>query len=243
MDPQIIPLNDIFPDIQRTENIQVRWQDILELQITDPTLRQHVENFLDFLETAEFDYHYMDENSGEVSRRTLTGQDLLRRIAVRRETFERENIFPVLENMNITSNNKFVIRSHPRQPINLPQDGANTLFIGLSEEAFVPVEISLGMVYLRTAMEMDINGNRNPVTVEGVLANELAHLAFGSTDDVMSNMVESIIAVAMGAGQRDAARSNITFRRSGDYVSLIEIERRTASEPSLPAITAKPNHP
>jgi hypothetical protein len=94
----------------------------------------------------------------------------------------------------------------------------------MDAEGQLPVGVQLGQDYLKGAQYLGVDGRHYPVTVDGVLANELAHLAYRTRDERLSNQVEAIITTPAGAVQRDPSTTIIQFERdsNGGYQTLYD---------------------
>jgi hypothetical protein len=228
------------------------WRDLFELDIDDPDLRAKVEGFMDYFEDAEFPFQQQDPNTGAITTQTLTGQQVLSGIEARLKMYEDAGLTTVLSDPNtavrlgmagqeglldagesIMVDGKFVIRSHGDEFDGSPQTGSHTVSInmpGMSEP--LVLGISLGEEYLRGARYFGVDGATHPVTVEGVLANELAHMDQGALAEDASILLESIVTVVNGGPQREPGNSYIDFEpdANGGYQTL-----RTYEAPVEPA--------
>ncbi len=202
---------------------QIRWRDHIELDISDRDLKVRVETFLDHLERASFDYARLDPDSGQIIPETLSGQDLLRDIASRRDLYERSGIAQVLADAGVMGDDhKFVIAQHDRPFDGTVQNGANTAFASIEGRNY-PLRIELGTDYLQGAQYFDANGQTHPVSVEGVVANEIGHLATGRPGDQLTIDIENIIAVSLGAEQRVGQGIDFEQGSNGGYHSLLPV--------------------
>lgn len=203
--------------------VKVSWRDVIELDIADPELKKKTENFLTKLERSAFRYETKDPVTGKVTQKELSGQEMLQKIAETQKMYREAGLSDALGARGMMRNGKFVISQHDRQFDGRVENGCNTAFIGIGNGIMAPVGISLGLDYLRGARFSDTGGRWNPVTIEGVLSNELAHLAYRTTNEQFSNQIEGIISVALGGRQRSSSE-NVDFRRNGNggIQSLLE---------------------
>ena len=210
---------------------RVNWRDSIELQISNPDLRARVERFLDYMQTARFEYARQDTNTGKITRETLTGQQLLGDIAARRIVYVQSGMADTLREAGIMGpNRRFVIAQHDRPFDGQVQNGANTAFARVNGRDY-PLAIQIGTDYLRGARFFDTQGRLHPVTVEGVLANELGHLATGKPGDQMTIDIENIIAVQLGAAQRVGEEISFSRNANGGFQSLLPAAGGTAPAP------------
>lgn len=210
---------------------RVNWRDSIELQISNPDLRARVERFLDYMQTARFEYARQDPNTGRITRETLTGQQLLGDIAARRNVYVQSGMADTLRDAGIMGpNRRFVIAQHDRPFDGTVQNGANTAFARVNGRDY-PLAIQIGTDYLRGARFFDAQGGLHPVTVEGVLANELGHLATGKPGDQMTIDIENIIAVQLGAAQRVGEEISFSRNANGGFQSLLPAAGGTAPAP------------
>lgn len=213
----------------------VNWRDSIELQISNPDLRARVERFLNYMQTARFEYARQDPNTGRITRETLTGQQLLGDIAARRNVYVQSGMADVLREQGIMGpNRRFVIAQHDRPFNGQVQNGANTLFAQVNGRDY-PLRIEVGTDYLRGARFYDAQGRLHPVTVEGVLANELGHLATGQRGDQMTIDIENIIAVQLGAEQRVGEEISFSRNANGGFQSLLPATKDLAPAPGKDA--------
>lgn len=213
----------------------VNWRDSIELQISDPDLRARTERFLDYLQGASFEYLRQDPSSGKIVKETLTGQQILGDIAARRDGYVQSGMADALRDAGLMgANRKFVIAQHDRLFDGSVQNGANTAFANVNGRNY-PLRIEIGTDYLRGARYYDAQGGLHPVTVEGVLANELGHLATGQPGDQMTIDIENIIAVQLGAEQRVGETVEFTRNANGGFQSLLPDPKALAPAPSIDA--------
>ncbi len=213
----------------------VNWRDSIELRMTNPDLRARTERFLDYLQTARFEYARQDPNTGRITRETLTGQQILSDIAARRNIYIQSGMADTLRDAGIMGpNRRFVIAQHDRLFDDSVQSGANTAFANVNGRNY-PLRIEVGTDYLRGARFFDAQGRLHPVTVEGVLANELGHLATGQPGDQMTIDIENIIAVQLGAEQRVGEGISFSRNANGGFQSLLPATKDLAPAPGKDA--------
>lgn len=213
----------------------VNWRDSIELRISDPDLRARTERFLDYLQGATFEYLRQDPNDGKIVKETLTGQQILGDIAARRGVYVQSGMADVLQGAGFMGpDQKFIIAQHDRFFDGRVQNGANTAFTRVNGRDY-PLRVEIGTDYLRGARYYDAQGGLHPVTVEGVLANELGHLATGQSGDQMTIDIENIIAVQLGAEQRVGEQVEFTRNGNGGYQSLLPAAEGVAPAPREPA--------
>lgn len=226
----------------------VKWRDIFDLNIDDRGLKTSVEGFLDYFENAEFPYDRQDPNTGAITQSTISGQQVLEGIAVRLKLYEENGLAKAFSDPkmaerlglsgegpngilppgeSVMHDGKFVIRSHDQEFKGDPKTGANTISMvlpGMSEP--LVLGINLGKDYLRGAQYYGVDGNMHPVTVEGVLVNELAHMDQGASAEAASILLESIVTVSNGGVQREPGNSYIDFssNSNGGFQTLRSYE-------------------
>ena len=199
----------------------VNWRDCIELRIGDPDLRARTERFLDYLQRAEFTYLRQDPETHRIVEEKLTGQQLLRDISARRDVYDQSGIAASLEGAGLMGpSHKFVIAQHDRPFDGSVQNGSNTMFAQVNGHDY-PLRIEIGTDYLKGAQYYDAQGGLHPVTVEGVVSNELGHLATGQPGDQMTIDIENIIAVQLGAEQRVGEQVEFSRNGNGGYQSLL----------------------
>jgi hypothetical protein len=212
----------------------VRWRDVLHLQIRDDQLRQRVEGFLDRFERGSFPYRFRDAQTGQEVERALTGQDILQRIQALGQQYNatagaNDTIRGLLNQFGIQHvNGRFTIADHPRPFDGNPANGSNTMFVG--NPPSLPLAIQIGQQYLRGAQYLGVDGRHHPVTVDGVIAHELAHLAFLNPSEsprpgtLSPNQVESIVVTALGGPQRDPRTTLVRYTpdSNGGYQTLYD---------------------
>jgi hypothetical protein len=66
---------------------EIRWRDLIALEIPNPELKKRVEIFLNLLEKSAFSYQFNDAATGQSEERFFSGQDLLKRMADVRKNF------------------------------------------------------------------------------------------------------------------------------------------------------------
>ena len=219
-------LLEAIPSIRQVP-VEVPWEDVITVTIDDPILKRQAENFLDLLERSEFPFNVGDDVQ------YLSGQYILGQIRNNQSIYQQAGAIEILEENGFMIDGRFLIGSHDRAYDGEPVNGSHTIIVTLGD-AQLPVTVLLGEQYQRGAMQYSADGALAPVTAEGVLANELAHLS-GITDNQQGSMqVEDIIAGNLGAVQRSY---ELTFAEyvpevHGGYVSLID--NMFFSEPETP---------
>jgi hypothetical protein len=196
------------------KEIKVQWRDVLKIDISDPVLKRHVEGYLDKLQKSAFKYEVLDPSSEKKTVKELSGQEILQRL----QNTQAAYLDPQLKDhmSRFMQDGKLVIKSHNTPFNGTAQTGCNTAF--LTADGSVPVMINLGTDYLRGARVRNTDGTTSPVTVDAALTNELAHMAFKTSDDNFSDMIENIVVIAMGGKQRmNSTQAQIEFQRGGNF--------------------------
>jgi hypothetical protein len=119
-----------------------------------------------------------------------------------------------------------------------------------------PLRINLGTAYLKGAKYFGVEGSgwfgmgraTYSAALENVLANEIGHVWYRSNNDTNSNGVENIIAVQMGARQRDMNIERIDYSPNAnggfitlyDKVKLVKGSLPAGRKPSMPDFRAAP---
>ena len=235
--------------------VKLKWRDILTLEISDPVLKRHTEGFLDKLEKSAFRFQLAD-SSGKLVNRELSGQEILLRLKELQVEYtdpQKAKFFNdavatlkkagVLDGHDgVLKDGKLIIQSHDK-PYVSAATGSNTLQTEYRNEIF-PLRINLGTEYLRGAQVKGHDGKYSAVTVDGVLANELGHMAFRSRSDRLSDDVENIIVNAMGGKPRVYSEdSGIKFQKGSNfsYHTLYDKVDKPAAKPSVKTSGASPN--
>ncbi|MGQ0526748.1 MAG: hypothetical protein ACT4OY_01765 [Alphaproteobacteria bacterium] len=228
------------------EPIKVSWTDVIELQIQDPELKTGVERFLNVLESNAFPYdEAAPEDHSKITRKNFSPQEeIFARLATAKKLYDETGLSDTFIKMGMmSSQKKFVIRQHDRLFDGKAENGANTLNVQMPGKTKFPAMVEMGSDYLKGAQYTGADGRKYPVSLEGVIANELFHLAYGMedrsglgiSDEAYSNRIESIIVTALGGAQRNES-SLIDFTRNsnGGYVILIPPKQNSALTPSPP---------
>lgn len=213
--------------------MSVLWRDIFSVEIDNPDLKEKVEGFLDYFQDAEFTYDRQDPNTGEITSQTLKGQDILRGIADKLNYYKELGLTDVLsdpsiderigipqtaiQGASIMSNGLFTIRDHNMDFTGGAETGSYTFSFGLPGiDGLIETGIVLGTDYLQGAKYNGTDGKTHPVTVEGVLANELAHMHLGAEAESASIFLESVVTTVNGGVQREPGNSYIEFEKNGN---------------------------
>lgn len=227
----------------------VTWRELFTLEIADPNLKRRAEGFLDFYESTAFKYAEQDPATGIITEHEFSGQEVMARCKTLRQLIENSGEAPFLIRNNLLKGGKFVIAQHDRPYGNNHYNGSNTVFAGSGHDRIVPVKIELGRDYLKGAKYYDTEGALHPVTVDAILAHELAHFSTPTHEEVVPMQTEAIVIAAMGGAQR-GANYHISYSPNGNggYQSLhhkvarsalaqtFETSAATAMQARLPAI-------
>ncbi len=173
----------------------VSWKDVFFLNIPDSNLRGRVEGFLNFLESTAFRFDQMDPGTGIITASEFSGQDMIASCADLRDLAIQNDTARI-----VLKDGKYEIASHDN-PYRTHFDGSATVFANINGNAG-PVKILLGRDYLRGSQYQTSEGHYQPVTVDGVMAHELAHFAFMTQDESLCMQIEDIIVGAMGGALR-----------------------------------------
>lgn len=224
-----------------TAPVSVPWRSVIHLSISDPELKKHVEGFLTFFERHSFPYDEMDSFTQVVTRKTLSGQDILQRIkdilqlqsSIGLDAAKIAHSYPKFQHTDIAKN-KLTIAQHDMPFDGSTTSGSLTMFVGNESGSVVlPIAIGIGKQYLQGAKYLGVDGEHYPVSVDGVVVHELAHYALAQKGEAQPLSVEGIVTAAMGAVQRDSRTSDVEFvlNGNGGYVTLYDKLR--PREPAL----------
>lgn len=235
----------------KTVPVIVPWKSVIHLDISDPTLKKHVEEFLTFFEHSSFPYDEMDPLNHITTRKELSGPSVLLRI---KDIIQAEisagldipkfaHAYSMFQQRNIAED-KLTIVQHD-MPFNGKADqGSFTMFVGTaSRDVALPIAIGIGKPYLLGAKYLGVDGKHYPVSVDGVVAHELAHYAFVQRGEDLPLGIEGIVTTAMGAVQRDVGTSRIEYapNGNGEYTTLYDKLR--PDEPASQSRMASPPKP
>lgn len=177
--------------------------------IRDAELKEHVENFLDIFQQGVFPY-LLPDGQGGYKRVTIDGQRVMQGLQRRLQGYRESGMMAAVQQAGLLKSGKYTIDSHNRNPI--PGSAANNaIAYGFKiEDRNYPMAVSLGVPYLKGA-KYKAEGGLHPVSVGGVLVNELAHIWLNTEDDVKSNDIERIVTTRMGAVPRGLDNRDIVY--------------------------------
>lgn len=212
-----------------TVPVTVPWRDVIHLDIKDPALKAHVEGFLNQFERSSYPYQRQDPRSGQITEERLSGQDILARLKQTQDLYRQVGgaqlsgqMQQVMARLGMQyADGKFTIGDHNRPANGGPANGSITMFA--DQGGALPMGIQIGTDYLKRSMYPGVDGKMHPVTVDGVIAHELAHLAFKTRQEGVPLQIEGIVVAAMGGEQRDPNSSVINLnRQSPGYETLYD---------------------
>lgn len=215
----------------------IKWRDVIQLEISDPDLKKRTEAFLDKLEKSEFNYTTNSPKKGDVD--VVSGQEILRSIKARQDFLASHPEFAAVIDraseqlgMNKGKDGKLVIADHTSPFQGSEQTGSSTAFINPGTP--IPVGIRIGQDYLKGARYLGQDMRYHPVQIEGVLANELAHVANRSSNNEMSDKIENAVLVSLGGVPRVVGREEIDFKTNQNqgYHSLLIQKPKTTIKAS-----------
>lgn len=218
--------------------VTVPWKSVINLDIQDPALKKHVVGFLDRFEKSSFTFDYLNSSTGEISRQTLTGQDLLKRMQETLELYQSAGLNPqqlAQQNKNLSTlkfvPGKFTLGDHTRPYDGTVSSGSDSPFVLFRNSAF-PLAIEIGQDYLKGAQYRGVDGKHYPVTVDQVVVHEMAHVAFRDPKEQWPTQVEGIVMALMGAVQRDPSTTAVQFTRQPNAGYQTLYDKLPASKPA-----------
>ena len=245
---------DVTLQVLPDSEIKIKWQDVFDLQVSNAELKKHVTGFMDLFEKSVFKFYLQDAQTGVVTENYITGQQVLGDIQRTNEEYERTGFRYQTGIQYLIPNGKIVIASHDNLFKGVAT-GSNTMF-SVNEGREAPLRINLGTDYLKGARYYGVPGSgwfgigraTHPATLENVLSNEIGHVWYRTSNEKISNGIENIIAVQMGAPQRDMDKQEIEFSRNSnggfvtlyDGVRLIEGPLPDGRSPSMPDFRVAP---
>jgi hypothetical protein len=198
-------------------SIKFHWRDLIALDIRDPELRSRAESFLNLFEHSAFRYEKLDERTGRLMAREISGQDYLKRISELKDTYDTVNLSTLLTSRGMMPGGKFLIAQHDRPYDGSMETGAETLWMGKHKPDPLPIGIEIGASYLRAER----------VSIDAVLVRELTKLAFQKNDEAPGMEAADVI-VSVLRGHRTRA---FDFNdQSAPYVSYADKHGKTRDE-------------
>lgn len=212
----------------------VSWRDLFVLDIPDANLKRRVEGFLDFYQSSAFKYAELNPETGVITEHEFSGQEVMARCLALRQLIKDSGEEPFLIRNGLLKGGKFAIVQHDRPYNNSHLNGSNTFQAGSAHDRIVPVKIELGRDYLKGAKYYDVEDRLHPVTVDAVLAHELAHFSTPTHEEIVPMQTEAIVVAAMGGAQR-GSRYEIVYSPNGNggYQSLHHKAERSAMAQSF----------
>lgn len=227
---------DKSPQKTPTKDDSVDWRKSIVVVTDDPTLRMRIENYLDHLQNSPSTFTVPGKDGKPYS---FTGKDMIRAIGLYVGMYNTGNG----ENYNFIrsrlKDGKLQIMTHELQFDGTPLTGAFTVLYG---DVNLPLQIQIGKDYLKSMEFKADNGNFYPVTIEGVLLNEIAHAAFrlDASQEAGSNLIENQLLRERGWPERklDMTQQESRINRKPNYTSLWD--PNPGSEPAVAPAPAKP---
>lgn len=227
-----------LPDGLDVIPVTVPWKSVINLEIQDPLLKKHVVGFLDRFEKSSFTFDYLNSSNGEISRQTLTGQDLLKKMKETLDLYQSTGLDlqeVAVRNKQLPSFHfvpgKFTLGDHTRPYDGTASSGSDTPFVLFKNSAF-PLGVEIGRDYLKGAQYLGVDGKHHPVTVDQVVVHELAHVAFREPREEWPTQVEGIVLALMGAVQRDPRTTAVKFERTPNAGYQTLYDKLPASKPA-----------
>lgn len=198
----------------------VDWRKSIVVVTDDPKLRQRIEGFLDHLQNSPFKYSVPLDGGGTYQ---FTGKDMIRAVGLYVDEYKRHPNSPHVRDIILPAlkDGKLQIASHDKKFDGSGLTGCFTLMYGQEN---LPVQIQIGKDYLRTMELKGPDGRYHPVTIEGVILNELVHAAFRTKDEPSTNLVENQFLRSRGKPERqlDMASQEYRFNPKPDYTSVFD---------------------
>ena len=226
-------------EITKTD-VRVKYSDVFDVQISpDTELGKKTRAFLEFFEQAKFEYAQQDPKTGVITTQFVSGQDMLMQAKEKSEALQ--SIFKDSGGLpgGILPNGKIPIKAAEGVYNGTLETGSATKFgiIKLGQSALsVPVNIQLSEDYIKRSDYMGEDGKLHPVTLDGVLANELCSACTYKDGDEYSIGFENIVIVSLGAEQRVSREASIKSKPEPCPVIETLYDKATLVEPKPPEI-------
>lgn len=199
-------------EIDRVSKVEVKYTDVFDVRIPEDTeLGKKTREFLGFFEQAKFKFHVMDPETRQIVEQEISGQDLLKGAKEYCGVLS-----PVAGKINspipILPGGKIPIEATVGQYNGTMPTGCATMFAAIpAGNTFLtlPLKIQLSEDYLKRTNYIGTDGKFYPVTLDGVMANELFEACRFKSDDLGSIQFENIVMVPMGAAQRVPKEASI----------------------------------
>ncbi len=239
-------------DIQKVPKVEIKYTDVFDVKIpADTELGKKTREFMEFFQQATFKFDVMDPATGKIQRQETTGQDLLK---------QAKMYCDALAPATATINSPIPILPGGKIPIEavagkyngtLPTGCATMMFhLPIKDQSLsIPIKIQLSEDYLKRANYIGTDGALHPVTIDGVLANELFEACKFKASDLGSINFENIVMVGMGAAQRIPKEASIKTSPEPRanietlYDKITWIEAPKTLESGLPAKLEDPKTP